>query len=160
MMSFPNAVSFPGARNALVAAMVAIFVLSGCTPVIHTHGYVPTEETLAALKVGVDDKETVVQSVGRPLYAGMAQESGWYYVASTVQRFAYRYPEVLDRELVVISFDTSGIITNIERFGLEDGRVIALNRRVTAVAVESPGIIRQILGNIGTITAGDVIDDR
>ena len=77
-----------------------------------------------------------------------------------VREYTYRHPEIVDRQLVAISFDSDGFVSNIERFGLEDGRVIALNRRVTDVAVESPGLIRQLLGSIGNITADDLSDGQ
>ena len=33
---------------------------------------------------------------------------------------------MIDREVVAISFNPGGVVTNIERFGLEDGRVWTL----------------------------------
>ncbi len=102
----------------------------------------------------------MAEAVGTPALSGVQSEGNWYYVSSIVREFAYRSPEVIEREVVAISFDGGGVVTNIERFGLNDGRVIVLNRRVTGTAVEAPGIVRQILGNIGRVGAEDVVGNQ
>jgi outer membrane protein assembly factor BamE (lipoprotein component of BamABCDE complex) len=51
----------------------------------------------------------------------MADE-GWYYVRSTYEDGTYRAQREVDREVVAVSFDDEGVVTNVERFGLEDGR--------------------------------------
>ena len=43
------------------------------------------------------------------------------------------------------------MVPNIERFGLEDGQVVTLSRRVTDANTKGVGYIRQLLGNIGAI---------
>ena len=50
---------------------------------------------------------------------------------------------------MAISFDDTDAIANIERFGLEDGRIVPLSRRVTDSSVVENGFLRQLLGNIG-----------
>ncbi len=45
-----------------------------------------------------------------------------------------------------------------ERFGLQDGEVIALNRRVTDSNIEGVSFIRQLLGNLGRVDAGTLLD--
>ncbi|MDE2792367.1 MAG: outer membrane protein assembly factor BamE [Paracoccaceae bacterium] len=151
-----KAVGRATAKTCLGGLGVALLIFTSCSPVIRSHGYVPTESDLATLQVGVDNQEDVTEAIGRPSFSGDNTTGGWYYLASTVVEFTYRRPEIIDRQLVAISFDDRGVVRNIERFGLEDGRVVALNRRVTDDPVAAPGIIRQLLGNIGTFTAGDV----
>jgi len=58
---------------------------------------------------------------------------------------------------VAVTFTDAGIVENVERFGLEDGRVIALSRRVTDSNIKGVGFLRQLLGNFGRVRAGDII---
>ena len=146
--------------KSFVTTAALLLLLAACTPILRSHGYAPAEQDLASLRVGVDTRRSVAEAVGTPTLSGVQDEGSWYYVSSIVREFAYRRPEIIERELVAISFDRNGVVTNIERFGLRDGRVIVLNRRVTGTAVETPGIIRQILGNIGRVGAEDVVGDR
>ncbi|MGR3721070.1 MAG: outer membrane protein assembly factor BamE, partial [Paracoccus sp. (in: a-proteobacteria)] len=64
----------------------------------------------------------------------------------------------VDREVVAISFAPSGVVSNIERFGQERGRVVVLSRRVTEGSVTEVSFIRQLLGNLGNFQAGDFIE--
>lgn len=48
-------------------------------------------------------------------------------------------------------------MTNIERFGLEDGQVIQLSRRVTESSVQDIGFLRQILSNFGRINIAEAL---
>jgi hypothetical protein len=62
---------------------------------------------------------------------------------------------VIDRQLVAITFNTRGTVTNIERFTLQDGQVVALTRRVTDSGIRKVSFIGQLLNNIGRVNLGD-----
>ncbi len=135
---------------------LAGLVVAGCTAIYRDHGYVPTEEDLAKVSVGVDTRDTVAEAIGVPSVSGVLNESGYYYVRSRLRHYGATEPKVVARELVAISFTQSGVVQNIERFGLEDGRVVVLNRRVTESSVNNTTFLRQILGNIGNFNPGAV----
>lgn len=147
-------------RTALKAVVLAGVVASvtACVSVYRKHGYVPTDEELAAIKVGVDTRESVAEAVGTPGTSGILDNSGYYYVASRFRHYGPREPQVVSRELVAISFDQRGVVQNIERYGLEDGQVVQLSRRVTSSSVEDKTFLRQLLGNLGRFNPGSVID--
>ncbi|MCA8867524.1 MAG: outer membrane protein assembly factor BamE [Rhodobacteraceae bacterium] len=139
-------------RAASIATLA--FVVS-CAPTFSNHGYVPSESELEQVNVGVDSQASVEQAIGRPTSTGVLKDSGWYYMSSRVRNFAYREPQIIDRQVVAISFDKRGVVSNIERFTLEDGRVIALNRRVTKTGIKGVSLIRQLLSNIGRVSLAD-----
>ncbi len=58
-------------------------------------------------------------------------------------------PKEIDRQVVAISFSDTGVVENVERFGLERGQVVPLSRRVTDTGVVDNTFLRQLLGNIG-----------
>lgn len=138
-------------RSAGVIAMLALALLAGCAPIVRNHGYVPSEEDLSLLTVGVDTRETVAQAVGTPSAGGLVNGGGFYYVRSRWETVAWRAPEEVDRQVVAITFDNDGVVENIERFTLQDGRVVPLSRRVTDTSIRNISFIRQLLGNIGRI---------
>ena len=78
-------------------------------------------------------------------------------MGSKVRHFAYRAPEVVDREVIAISFNADDTVANIERFGLEDGRVVTLSRRVTETTVRDVTFIRQLIRNFGRIDLGEAL---
>jgi len=141
--------------------LIAVLVASAaCTPQFRNHGYIPPEEDLSQIVVGIDTRDTVADIVGEPSTAGVWNDSGYYYVRSRVRTVAYKRPEAIERQLLAISFDTAGVVTNVERFGLEDGRVVPISRRITTSNTADIGFIRRLLGNIGNFNAGDFLGDN
>ena len=138
-----------GPRAASLLAVMGIVALSACTPQYRNHGYLPTETDLATISVGVDTRDTVIAAIGAPTVDGVLNDSGFYYVESRFRHFGPLAPQEIERQVLAVSFNQSGVLTNIERFGLEDGRVITLSRRVTDDNVRDTTFIRQLLGNIG-----------
>jgi outer membrane protein assembly factor BamE (lipoprotein component of BamABCDE complex) len=126
-------------------------LVAGCSPVYRNHGFVPTEFQLREVAVGADTRETVQQKIGTPGTTGVLGEDAWYFVGSRWEHFAFRAPRPVEREIVAVSFAPDGRVRNIERFGLEDGRVIALSRRVTDDNIEGVSFLRQLFGNVGRI---------
>ncbi|WP_170774488.1 outer membrane protein assembly factor BamE [Ruegeria lacuscaerulensis] len=144
----------PASRTLVLAACVA--GISACSPVFENHGYIPPPEDLAEIQVGVDTRESVLDSVGAPSSSGVVRDSGFYYVRSRVRHYGPKRPEVVERELVAISFDQGGVVRNIERFGLEDGIVVPLERRVTESSIQNRGFLRQLFGNIGNFNPANI----
>lgn len=134
-------------RNGIVLALV--LVLAACNPPVRRHGYVPDQKDLDTIVIGEDTRLAVVDRIGRPTSAGLMRQSDWYYVGSTWEQVGWRAPQEIDRQVVAIRFDDEGIVQNVERFGLEDGQVIALSRRVTDSSVKDITFLRQLLGNLG-----------
>ncbi|MEM9349415.1 MAG: outer membrane protein assembly factor BamE [Pseudomonadota bacterium] len=144
------------ARATLICATLA---LGACAATFRDHGYAPTDAELQEIIVGVDTRATVEDVVGRPSTSGVLTESAYYYLFDRRRQFAYQAPEVVDRQLVAISFDNDGVVSNIERFTLEDGRVVPLSRRVTDSAVRDTTFIRQLLGNVGRFDPGRILGE-
>jgi outer membrane protein assembly factor BamE (lipoprotein component of BamABCDE complex) len=132
---------------------LALLAVAACSNIDRKHGYVPLDEDLEQIVVGVDTKDTVAEAIGRPTTAGILSEGGWYYVKSSFRAYGLREPKEIDREVVAISFDGDGVVENIERFGLEDGRVVAISRRVTDSNIKGVSFLRQLFGSIGNFTA-------
>ena len=137
---------------------VAILSVSACTAVYRNHGYVPSAQELAEIKVGVDTRDSVAETVGAPSSSGVLNDGGYYYVATRMRHYGPAQPKVVSRELVAISFDQRGTVRNVERYSLADGRVVALERRVTSSGVEDKTFLRQLVGNLGRFNPGTVLE--
>jgi outer membrane protein assembly factor BamE (lipoprotein component of BamABCDE complex) len=141
-------------RLALVSGLW--LVLTACAATFTNHGFVPRDDELAALQLGVDTRETVAETIGRPSATGVLRDEAWIYSAYRVRSYTYQAPQVIEREVVAISFDAGGAVSNVERFGLEDGRVVTLSRRVTENTVRDLGFVRQLLRNLGRFDLGSI----
>jgi len=143
------------ARIVLMGAGLALSV--GCTTMYRNHGYAPTDEQLAEVLIGVDTRDTVADVVGPPTASGVVNGGDFYYVQSRFRLYGPLEPREIDREVVAIRFDAEGIVSNVERFGLENGQIVALSRRVTQDNVRDTTFLRQLFGSIGNFNAGDFI---
>ncbi|MCX7890059.1 MAG: outer membrane protein assembly factor BamE [Rhodobacteraceae bacterium] len=135
------------------AALSILFAIAACAPIYRDHGYVPAENDLKKVVVGQSTREDVADLVGRPSSTGLLAGSGWYYVQSRFVQKGGRAPVEIDREVVAITFDEKGVVENVERFGLEKGQVVVLQRRVTDSNIKGIGFLKQLFGNIGNFTA-------
>lgn len=146
-------------RRTIRATILAggLALAAACGPIVTNHGYVPGEAALSLLVVGVDTMDSVEATVGRPSTSGVLQDDAWYYVRETRRTFGPARPRPIDRELVALSFDGDRRLGNVERFGLEDGRVVTLSRRVTETTIRDFGLIQQILRNFGRIDLGEAV---
>ena len=141
-------------RLRLGIALAVLLSISACVASYRNHGYVPPQDQLAEIVVGVDTRESVAETLGSPSSAGLLVDSGYYYVRTRMRDFGFRATEPVDREVVAITFNANGTVANIERFGLEEGRVITLERRVTESSVVDRTFLRQLLGGIGRLGPG------
>ena len=141
-----------------VLAMTLVLA-AACTERFRNHGYVPSDDELDRIEVGLDTRDSVAQLIGRPSAMGVLDVGGWYYVESRYRHYAYQKPQEVSREVVAISFDDADRVENVERFGLEDGEVVALSRRVTDSNVQGITFLRQLFGNLGNLDASRLFGD-
>jgi outer membrane protein assembly factor BamE (lipoprotein component of BamABCDE complex) len=144
-------------RQGLMLCLVAS--VAACSPIYRNHGYVPTEQELALVEVGTDTRETVGQKIGRPSTQGLLNDVGWFYVQSRYKHFGPRAPQEIERQVLAVTFNEAGTVENIARYGLEDGKVVQISRRVTETNVKGLSIIQQILGSFGQVQAGDLLGE-
>ncbi len=130
-----------------IAVLCALSILASCAPIFSYHGFVPTEQDLEEIEVGVDTRTTVASIIGKPGTSGLLEESGWYYVRSEFEHAPVRGPQEIDRQVVAISFDDNNVVANVERFGLERGEVVVLSRRVTDSNIEGVSFLGQLFGS-------------
>ncbi|MGO4908676.1 outer membrane protein assembly factor BamE [Pseudorhodobacter sp. W20_MBD10_FR17] len=146
-------------RFAQLVMAGCIVLLSGCSAIYRNHGYVPTDVELEPVKVGVSTQQDVASAIGRPSAAGLLNDDGWYYVQSRFEQVGPKAPEEIDRQVLAITFDKRGVVENIERFGLADGRVVALSRRVTETNIKGVGFLNQLFSSVGRLRAKDIIKE-
>jgi outer membrane protein assembly factor BamE (lipoprotein component of BamABCDE complex) len=145
-------------RSLMTLALIAVLGLAACAPVYRNHGYVPPDLDLAQVVVGQTTMDDLPALIGRPSAQGLLTGSGWYYVGSRWRRYGPAASKEVERQVVAISFTPTGVVSNVERFGQERGRVVSLSRRVTEGSVIEVSLIGQLLGNLGNFQAGDFIE--
>ena len=141
-----------------ISVGIALLMVISCTALYNNHGYVPPDEALQKLTVGVDSRATVDDEIGAPTAQGLRGDSAYYYVRSRFREYGMFKPRIVSRQVVAISFDRNGVISNIERLDLADGKIVHLTRRTTDNSVVKNGFIQQLLRNFGKISPEQIVN--
>lgn len=139
--------------------LVLISAVAACEPTLTSHGYYPTQEAIERIQVGLDTRADVQAKLGRPSASGTFSESGWYYVSTQIEHFAYYEPEVVDRKVLAIQFDETDTVRDVRSYGLEDGRIVDLETRTTPTHGRELTILEQLIGNLSNIRGEDFFDE-
>ena len=132
--------------------LTSLFI--SCTTNIKNHGYIPSKSELDALVIGKDNKESVSKKIGLPATAGL--EGSFYYVRSTFNAPGFRSAQLIDRTVVLLSFDKRNLLRNIETFSVDKKTVVRLDYRVTETGLENKNILQQIIGSISGPSASSL----
>ena len=159
-MGWTGAISGPrgaGVRLRRLAGLVLIAAVAGCTTLYQNHGYVPAMSDVAALRPGIDTQQSVTKALGTPTAGGVLGSGNAYWVASRFRHFGAFAPVEVDRQVLALDFDAAGTLRNIERYGLADGRMVALSRNVTDDNLRDTTFLRQLVSGIGRFDAASIL---
>ncbi len=145
--------------TAIVLSLLTCVVIA-CAPVVRNYGYTPSDEDLSVLELGVADKVEVRTAIGAPAAANSTYGDDWFYVANDFVQEGISAPRETDRRVVVVSFDDEGKLSNVARYGLQDGRAVALSRRVTETNLGRLNLIQQMLRSLGRIDPTSAFDQN
>src|SRR5688500_16584016 len=90
-------------KGAVLAAGAAL--LAGCAGIHEHRGAVIDRELASAIQVGVDNKDSVAKTLGRPTFTGQFNPNDWYYVSRDTKTVALRGVGVLDQTVLHVRFD-------------------------------------------------------
>ena len=156
-MSSKTVKTATGLRTAVFLTVLGLS--AACTPMERFHGFAPTPEEMAAVQVGLSTRETVIERFGPPTSTGVLENDDFYYVSSTFRYFGPLAPKETERQVMAISFDANDVVRNISRYGLQDGQVVVLERRVTEDGINDVTFLGQLLGSFGRVDAGTLLGE-
>jgi len=138
----------------LAAATAAAAMTVGCAGIRDHRGYVLDKELAANLQVGVDNKESVVKTLGRPSFIGQFNTNDWYYFSRDTKTIPFRSARVTDQALLHVRFDAAGNVASVGQTGEET--VVAINpvNDKTPTLGRKRSFFDELFGNIGVLNSG------
>ena len=137
----------------IASLMASAALLAGCAGIREHRGYILDKELATGIQVGVDNKDSVAKTLGRPTFTGQFDANDWYYVARDTSAFAFRGPRVTDQTVLHVRFDPAG---NVVAVNQTDEKLVAsidpVNDRTPTLGRER-GFFEELFGNIGTFGA-------
>ena len=142
------------ARILMGAALgLATIATGACTPLKGHQGYVLDVDLINSVQPGVDNRQSVLQVLGKPSFASEFNQGDWYYVSRDTRNFAYNNPKVTKQTTLIVTFDARGVVTGVRRTGKEEVASISPYGRVTPTLGRKRSLFDELFGNIGTVNA-------
>lgn len=126
---------------------------AGCTQLRSHQGYVIDTDLVNSVQPGVDNRQSVLQTLGKPTLAGQFDQGDWYYLARDSGNLAFRNPRPNAQITLQISFDQKGTVTAIRRGGLDQVAAVKPYDKTTPTLGRERGFFQDLFGNIGTVGA-------
>jgi outer membrane protein assembly factor BamE (lipoprotein component of BamABCDE complex) len=145
---------FPVRLAASAAALVVLAGTSACVPVRTHQGYVVDGELVASIQPGVDNRESVLRTLGRPTFVGQFDQKEWYYVSRESSNMAYNSPNPKSQVTLRITFDAAGNVATVNQTGIEMVASIKPSNKTTPTLGRKRTFFEDLFGNIGQVGAG------
>ena len=142
------------AKRNFAVIVAAGLALTACAGIREHKGFVIDQALADGIQVGVDNKDSVQRTLGRPTFTGQFDPNDWYYVARDTKAIAFRSQKVMDQDVVHIRFDAAGTVVAVNR---TDETLVA---KIDPVDDKTPTLGRnrsffdEVFGNIGVFNQG------
>jgi outer membrane protein assembly factor BamE (lipoprotein component of BamABCDE complex) len=141
------------AKRYLVSVIGLALALSACAGSRDHKGFVLDATLTDAIQVGVDNKESVTRTIGRPTFTSQFDPNEWYYLSRNTAQLAFRDPKVTDQTVLRIRFDQAGNVTSVEKTGKELIAKVEPSDDKTPTLGRKRSFFDELFGNIGTVGA-------
>lgn len=125
--------------------ILIIFNLIGCTEKISYSGLI-LDDNLSILNF--ETKNQLLESLGNPNYVDPI-ESNFYYFSEKIYSKNSLSNEIVDRKILVYSFNEDNLIISSKIINLENEKDITISKDKTKNNLIKQGLIEKIFGGIG-----------
>jgi outer membrane protein assembly factor BamE (lipoprotein component of BamABCDE complex) len=135
------------------AAGVALLAAGACSPLRGYQGYVIDSDLVNSVQVGVDNRQSVLATLGKPTLTSQFNDGEWYYVGRDTRNYAFNDPKPRTQITLRIRFDAQGNVAEVTRTGVEQVAQIDPTSKKTPTLGRKRGFFEDLFGNIGTVGA-------
>ena len=144
------------AKRSFAAIIGLGLALAACAGIRDHRGFVIDQTLADSIQVGIDNKDSVAKTLGRPTFTGEFNDNEWYYVARSTNALAFRLPRVTDQTVLRVRFDQAGNVIGVDRTGKELIASIDPYGKQTPTLGRKKSFFDEIFGNIGVMNAGNL----
>jgi outer membrane protein assembly factor BamE (lipoprotein component of BamABCDE complex) len=140
-----------GSRAILTLAFGTLLLTAGCAPIRDHQGYLLDDALATAIQPGVDNRESVQSTLGRPTFVGQFDPRDWYYISRSTRQLAFGMPRPSEQTVLHVRFDEAGNVERVERTGLELVARIDPSNEETPTLGRNRSLFDELFGNIGAV---------
>ena len=138
----------------LAVAMGGVVLAGGCARLRSHQGYIIDADLVNSVQPGVDNRNSVLSTLGKPSFASQFNTGEWFYIARDSRNLAYRTPKPKTQITLKIAFNDTGVVQSITRSGVDQVASLSPYGRTTPTLGRKRGFFEDLFGNIGTVGAG------
>lgn len=137
----------------ITGAAGLMLLASGCSSIESSRGYLVDEVLVAAVQPGLDNRESVQGTLGRPTLVSQFGEPVWYYVSSRTEQAPFTRPRIATHRVLAVHFDEAGNVTRMDQTGMENVVRLDPDSDKTPTLGRHRTFLQDLFGNIGTVGA-------
>lgn len=124
-----------------------------CTQLRSHQGYIIDADLVNSVQPGVDNRTSVLQTLGKPTFTSQFNQGDWYYISRDSRNLGYKKPKVKDQVTLRISFDPRGVVTGVAKGDASQTASISPYGKSTPTLGRKRSFFDELFGNIGTVGA-------
>ncbi len=142
-------------RKITVALALVAMALStsACTHLKGHQGYVVDPTLIDTIAPGVDNRESVEKTLGRPTFVSEFGDKDYYYFSRNTRQYAFTSPKPTQQMVLRIRFDAAGNVVAVDKRGMEQVAKIDPTSEKTKTLGRDRGFLEELFGNIGQVGA-------
>lgn len=129
----------------------AIIALGACSSIREARGFVEDPLLTRTIQPGIDNRQSVEGTLGRPTFASQYGEPVWYYISSETGRRPFVRPRIKKHAVMAVRFDAAGNVSSVNRTGIDDVVYLTPDADLTPVLGRERGFLEDLFGNIGQV---------
>ncbi len=133
--------------------LAAALTMGGCSSISESRGYIVDQTLVSSVQPGIDNQQSVAQTLGRPTFTSQFGDPTWYYVSSVTGRKPFVRPRIRSHSVLAIKFDANGNVLAADRSGIEKVAFFQPDGDKTPTLGRERGFFEDLFGNIGTVGA-------
>ena len=144
-------------RFKTVALMIALtgatVTLSGCARMRTHQGYLVDSLLADSIQPGIDNRQSVEGTLGRPSFVSQFGNQDWYYVSRDMKQLAFSTPKPAEQTVLRVRFDAAGNVAAVDKAGLDKVADVSPKSGKTPTLGSERTLLEDIFGNIGAVGA-------
>jgi len=143
-------------RTFLGAASLAALLVAtaGCASIRDHRGYFADPALVSGIQPGVDNRQSVERTLGRPTFTSQFGTPSWYYVAVNTAQAPFGRPKTTEQSILKVNFDPAGNVSSVNLTGKEHVVDLDPDGDKTPTLGRERGFFEDLFGNIGAVGAG------
>lgn len=128
--------------------LVMFLLLSACASNTQIHGALVKPADVDRLRVGVNNKQQVLQILGTPSTTSTLNEEKWFYITDVKEKKVLAKPTLKERQIFGVVFNKDGILDRVFEKDEMSSKTFAPADVTTKTRGQKVGIIDQIYFNL------------